>query len=60
VKFVEDLKSTKNIAKDEMNIAIERFRNFSSENGIYLMDADEFKNNYFLVQQMEEENKIYL
>ena len=56
----EDLKSTKNISKDEMNIAIERFRNFASENGIYIMDAEEFKQNYFLVQQMAEENKIYL
>ena len=43
-----------------MNIAIERFRNFASDNGIYLMDAEEFKQNYFLVQQMQEENKIYL
>jgi len=56
----EALLSSKDISKDEMIIAIEKFRKFASENGIYIMDAEEFKNNYFLVQQMEEENKFYL
>ena len=56
----EDLRSSKDVSTQEMNVAIERFRNFASENGIYIMDADEFKQNYFLVQQMEEENKMYL
>jgi predicted lipase len=56
----EALLSSKDISKDEMIIAIEKFRKFASDNGIYLMDADEFKQNYFLVQQMEEQNKIYL
>ena len=56
----EDLKSSKDISKHEMNTSIERFRNFASENGIYIMDADEFKNNYFLVKQMEEQNKEFL
>ena len=56
----EALLSSKDISKDEMIIAIEKFRKFSSENGIYIMDAEEFKQNYFLVQQMAEENKFYL
>lgn len=56
----EALLSSKDISKDEMIIAIERFRKFASENGIYIMDAEEFKDNYFLVQQMEQENKVYL
>ena len=56
----EALLSSKDISKDEMIIAIEKFRKFASENGIYIMDAEEFKQNYFLVQQMEEENKFYL
>jgi hypothetical protein len=56
----EALLSSKDISKDEMIIAIEKFRKFASENGIYIMDAEEFKQNYFLVQQMAEENKFYL
>ncbi len=56
----EALLSSKDISKDEMIIAIEKFRKFASENGIYIMDAEEFKQNYFLVQKMEEENKFYL
>ena len=56
----EDLKSSKDVSTQEMNVAIERFRNFASENGIYIMDADEFKQNWFLVRQMEQENKMYL
>lgn len=56
----EDLRSSKDIPQDQMNLSINRFRNFASENGIYIMDAEEYKQNYFLVKQMEEENKMYL
>ena len=56
----EALKSSSDLTTEEINISIERFRNFAAENGIYIMDADEFKQNYFLFQQMQEENKMYL
>ena len=56
----EDLKSSKDITTQEMNLAIERFRNFASENGIYIMDASEYKQNWFLVKQMEQENEKHL
>ena len=56
----EDWKSTKDLTTDELSKAIERFRNFASEQGIYIMSADEFKDNYFYFKQLEEQNKIYL
>ena len=55
-----DVKSSKDITTKEMNLAIDRFRNFASDNGIYIMDADEFKQNWFLVKQMEQENEKHL
>jgi len=56
----EDWKSTKDLTTEELSKAIERFRNFASEQGIYIMSADEFKDNYFYFKQLEEQNKIYL
>lgn len=37
----KDYKSSKELTKDQMTLSIERFRNYSSKNGIYLPSADE-------------------
>jgi hypothetical protein len=56
----EDWKSTKDLTTAELSTAIERFRNFASENGIYIMSAEEYRDNYFYFKQLEEQNQVYL
>lgn len=56
----EALKSSSELTTQEMNTAIERFLNYSSSVGIYIMTADEYKENRWAVEQMREENRMYL
>lgn len=56
----EDWISTKDLDTKQLSFCIERFRNYASINGIYIMSADEYKDNYFYFKQLEEQNKMYL
>ena len=40
-KQIETVKSSKDLSKEEMTLSIERFRNWSSQQGYYLPSADE-------------------
>lgn len=54
------LKSSASITSKEMCEAIDKFLIFAAGHGIYIMSADDYKENYFYVQQMKEQNKQYL
>lgn len=54
------LRSSAELTTKEMGEAIDRFLIYASNQGIYIMTADEYKQNYFLVKQMKEANKEYL
>lgn len=54
------LKSSADITTEEMSISINKFLKYAAEMGIYIMDAETYKENYFYVQQLKEANKEYL
>ena len=54
------LKSSADITTTEMALAINKFMKYAAEMGIYIMDADTYKENYFYVQQMKEQNIEFL
>ena len=56
---IKVLRSSADLDTSEFSLSIERFRNWASQAGIYLPNADE----YIIIQQMEieiERNKEYL
>ncbi len=56
---VEVLRSSRELTAEEMSLSIERFRNWSAEQGIYLASPDE--KNYLEVMALEiEHNKEWL
>ena len=54
------LRSTADLDTGELTLAIERFRNYSSQNGLYLMTGDEYIQNHFYIKQQIEQHKEYL
>lgn len=53
-------RSTADLDTKEMTLAIERFRNYSSQNGLYLLTSEEYLDNYFHIQQEIDNHKQYL
>lgn len=52
-EVTERLRSTRDIGKEQMSVAIDRFRNWASENGYYIPSADEHE----YLKQMQYENE---
>ena len=53
-------RSTADLDTAENTLAIERFRNFSNEQGCYLPDASEYLEQAFYIDQEIDKNKLYL
>ena len=52
-KETERLRSTREISREDMTVAIERFRKFASDNGCYIPSSEEHE----YLRQMEYENE---
>jgi hypothetical protein len=56
----EDWRSTADLTTKENTLAIERFRNYSAQNGLYLQTSQEYLDNKFYIDREIERNKEYL
>lgn len=56
----ETWRSTASLTTEETTFAIERFRNYSAKNGLYLQTSQEYLDNKFAIDQEIQHNKEYL
>ena len=56
----KEYKSSADIDTAEMTTAIQRFRNYSSQNGLYLLSSDEYIEQRFYIDQEIERLKEFL
>lgn len=54
------LRSTSDLDQNEMNTAIERFRNTSSQRGVYLASGDEYLREKFWIEKECEQYKQFI
>lgn len=59
-EVLKDWKSTADLDTAETTTAIERFRNFSAENGCYLPTPDEYREEKFYFEQQIEKAKNFI
>ena len=52
--------STSELKSDELSLAIERFRNFASTHGCYIMSSEEFIEQKFYFDQLVEQHKEFI
>jgi len=56
----DDWRSSSDLDTKETTLAIERFRNYSAQHGLYLLTSDEYIEQKFYIDQQIQENKQYL
>jgi hypothetical protein len=59
-KGMKFLKKTSKLNNKECSEFVEWIRNYSSENGLYIPDADEYKTNKFSIDKEIDKHKKYL